>query len=49
MQYAVEFVGKKGLFLDGRIDPPLTGVKVTVTAQDGSIKPIVLETPSNGK
>lgn len=49
MQNAVDFVGQKGLFLDGRIDPPLAGVKITVVANDGSIKPITLETPSSGR
>lgn len=49
MQYAVEFIGKKGLFLDGRIDPPLAGVKVTITALNGSMKPILLDTPPNGR
>jgi hypothetical protein len=35
--------------MEGEVRPPLEGVAVTVTAQDGSMEPIVLKTGANGK
>ncbi|GAB6022208.1 nodal modulator [Chamberlinius hualienensis] len=48
IEKAAEFAGRKGLFLEGKINPPLEGVKITVYAEDGSIKPIILETTKTG-
>lgn len=46
---AVNFEGRKGLFINGQVNPPLGAVKVTVVAIEGSRKPIVLETKDDGK
>lgn len=48
-QLEMLFKGHKGLFLTGAVHPALGGVKVTVTAIDGSISPVVVETSPDGK
>ena len=41
-------VGRKGVFIEGSITPALEGVKVTVSATDGSMEDIHLVTSSKG-
>nr|KAG5688657.1 hypothetical protein BaRGS_017511 [Batillaria attramentaria] len=43
------FVGRKGVFITGQVKPPLEGVQITVTAEDGSMEPVVLTTEASGK
>ncbi|XP_048249948.1 nodal modulator 1-like [Haliotis rufescens] len=43
------FEGKRGVFILGQVKPALEGVKISVTAQDGSIDTIVLHTEASGK
>ncbi|CAL1545393.1 unnamed protein product [Lymnaea stagnalis] len=44
-----DLIGRKGVFIQGTISPPLNGVTVTVTDKDGAMAPIVLSTDTNGK
>ncbi|PVD27782.1 hypothetical protein C0Q70_12955 [Pomacea canaliculata] len=43
------FVGRKGVFITGQVQPALEGVQISVTAEDGSMEPIVLSTDASGK
>ena len=43
------FVGRKGVFMVGEVKPPLEGVTITVTSEDGAMEPVVLVTEANGK
>lgn len=45
-----EFEGKKGVFIEGQVSPPLSGVQVVISS--GGEKPIAdiaVETDNNGK
>ena len=33
----------------GEVKPPLEGVTITVTSEDGAMEPVVLVTEANGK
>ena len=41
------FEGKMGVFISGKIDPPLKGVKITIT--DDTTQKIVLNVDTNDK
>ena len=42
-------MGRKGVFMVGEVRPPLEGVTVTVTSEDGTMEPVVLTTEASGK
>ncbi|KAK7106662.1 BOS complex subunit NOMO1-like isoform X2 [Littorina saxatilis] len=43
------FTGRKGVFMTGEVQPPLEGVTITVTSEDGSMDPVLLTTEASGK
>ncbi|XP_059139857.1 BOS complex subunit NOMO1-like isoform X2 [Physella acuta] len=45
----VDLIGRKGVFIEGKITPSLSGVTVTVSDESGTMTPIVLITDSQGK
>ena len=45
-----EFEGRKGVFIEGQVAPPLSGVQIVITSGgDKPIADITVETNSNGK
>ncbi|KAK0042403.1 nodal modulator 1 [Biomphalaria pfeifferi] len=44
-----DLIGRKGVFIYGSIKPPLSGVTVTVSDEEGSMAPIVITTDATGK
>ena len=46
----VEFEGRKGVFIEGQVAPPLSGVQIVISSGgDKPIADITVETDSNGK
>ena len=45
-----EFEGRKGVFIEGQVAPPLSGVQIVISSGgDKPIADITVETDSNGK